>query len=40
LIDSLFTATSAVCVTGLSTVDVPTKFTALGMDILLILILL
>ncbi|MCP9746699.1 TrkH family potassium uptake protein [Lacihabitans sp. CS3-21] len=38
LIDSLFTATSAVCVTGLATVDVPTKFTGLGQDILLVLI--
>ncbi|MCP9766923.1 ATPase [Lacihabitans sp. LS3-19] len=38
IIDSLFTATSAVCVTGLSTVDVPTKFTPFGIDILLILI--
>lgn len=38
LIDSLFTATSAVCVTGLVTVDVPTKFTHFGKDILLILI--
>ena len=38
LIDSLFTATSAVCVTGLTTVDVPTKFTGLGKQILLVLI--
>ncbi len=37
-IDSLFTATSAVCVTGLSTVDVPTKFTGLGKNILMVLI--
>jgi trk system potassium uptake protein len=37
-IDSLFTATSAVCVTGLSTVDVPSKFTDLGKDILIVLI--
>jgi trk system potassium uptake protein len=38
LIDSLFTATSAVCVTGLSSVDVPTIFTDLGQKILLGLI--
>ncbi len=37
-IDSLFTATSAVCVTGLSTIDVPTKFTGLGKNILMVLI--
>jgi len=38
LIDSLFTATSAVCVTGLATVDVSSKFTNLGHDIILALI--
>lgn len=37
-VDALFTATSAVCVTGLTTVDTATKFTELGQDILLILI--
>ena len=29
-IDSLFTATSAVCVTGLTTIDVPSTFTSFG----------
>lgn len=37
LVDAAFTATSAVCVTGLSSVDVSTKFTGLGTHILLIL---
>ena len=37
-IDSLFTATSAVCVTGLTTVDVPATFTYLGQFIIMILI--
>lgn len=36
-LDSLFVATSAVCVTGLSTVDVPTVFTQGGQLIILIL---
>ena len=37
-IDSLFTATSAVCVTGLTTVDVPATFTYLGQFLIMILI--
>lgn len=37
-IDALFTATSAVCVTGLAVVDTATKYTFLGHNILLILI--
>jgi trk system potassium uptake protein len=37
-VDSLFISTSAVCVTGLASVDVPTKFTVLGQSIILILI--
>lgn len=37
-VDALFTATSAVCVTGLATVDTASKFTDLGKDILLIMI--
>ncbi|MFT6203227.1 MAG: trk system potassium uptake protein TrkH [Spirosomataceae bacterium] len=37
-VDALFTATSAVCVTGLTTVDTASKFTELGKDILLIMI--
>ena len=37
-IDSLFTATSAVCVTGLTTVDVPSTFTCLGQLIVMLLI--
>ncbi len=32
--DSLFVATSAVCITGLTTVDIPTTFTPLGLIIL------
>lgn len=36
--DALFIATSAVCVTGLSTIDVATQFTTLGKGILLVLI--
>lgn len=37
-VDALFTATSAVCVTGLSVVDTATEFTNLGKLIILILI--
>lgn len=37
-IDALFTATSAVCVTGLTTVDVSTVFTTLGQAIIILLI--
>lgn len=37
-IDALFTATSAVCVTGLTTVDTSLKFTEIGQDMLLVLI--
>lgn len=37
-IDSLFTATSAVCVTGLTTIDVPTTFTSLGQLVIMVLI--
>jgi len=37
-IDALFTATSAVCVTGLAVVDTSTAFTAIGKDLLLVLI--
>ena len=37
-IDSLFTATSAVCVTGLTTIDVPTTFTCLGQLVIMVLI--
>ena len=37
-IDSLFTATSAVCVTGLTTIDVPTTFTSLGQFVVMMLI--
>ena len=37
-IDSLFTATSAVCVTGLTTIDVPTTFTSLGQLVVMMLI--
>ena len=37
-IDALFVSTSATCVTGLSTVDIPTTFTPMGMMIILILI--
>lgn len=36
--DSLFVSTSAVCITGLTTVDIPTTFTPLGLLILGILI--
>lgn len=36
--DALFTSTSAVCVTGLTTVDVSTTFTPLGQAIILMLI--
>ncbi len=38
LVDSLFTATSATCVTGLIVVDTGTAFTRLGQSILIILI--
>ena len=37
-IDSLFTATSAVCVTGLTTIDVPSTFTGLGQFVIMMLI--
>ena len=37
-IDSLFTATSAVCVTGLTTIDIPTTFTSFGQLVILMLI--
>lgn len=37
-VDALFVSTSAVCVTGLTTVDVPSTFTPLGLSILAILI--
>jgi trk system potassium uptake protein len=37
-VDALFTATSAICVTGLIVVDTATQFTALGKSIILILI--
>ena len=37
-IDSLFTATSAVCVTGLTTIDVPSTFTGFGQLVIMILI--
>ncbi|MBN2693113.1 hypothetical protein JXR93_00495 [bacterium] len=37
-IDALFTSTSAVCVTGLSTIDVGSTFTIFGQTILMILI--
>ncbi|MGI9525837.1 MAG: TrkH family potassium uptake protein [Weeksellaceae bacterium] len=37
-IDALFTATSAVCVTGLSSIDFSTVFTSFGQTIVLILI--
>jgi potassium uptake TrkH family protein len=37
-IDSLFTATSAVCVTGLTTIDVPNTFTSLGQLVVMMLI--
>ncbi len=36
--DALFTSTSAVCVNGLLTIDIPTTFTPFGQGILLILI--
>ncbi len=38
LIDAVFTATSAVCVTGLIVVDTGTYFTAFGQGIILFLI--
>lgn len=37
-VDSLFVSTSAVCVTGLSPVDIPTTFTTAGLIVILILI--
>ncbi len=37
-VDALFTSTSAVCVTGLTTVDTATRFTGLGKSIILMLI--
>ena len=37
-IDSLFTATSAVCVTGLTTIDVPGTFTSFGQLVIILLI--
>ncbi len=37
-IDSLFVSTSAVCVTGLSPVDIPTTFTTAGLTVIIILI--
>jgi len=37
-IDALFTSTSAVCVTGLTTIDVPSTFTTLGIFIITALI--
>ncbi len=37
-IDALFTSTSAICVTGLTVVDISTQFTALGKSIILLLI--
>ena len=37
-IDSLFTVTSAVCVTGLTTIDVPSTFTSLGQLVIIMLI--
>ena len=37
-IDALFTATSAVCVTGLTVFDVSTKFTHFGQSVILVLI--
>ena len=37
-VDALFTSTSAVCVTGLTTVDVPTTFSTMGLVIIILLI--
>jgi Trk-type K+ transport system membrane component len=37
-IDSLFTTTSAVCVTGLTTIDVPSTFTGFGQLVIMMLI--
>jgi trk system potassium uptake protein TrkH len=37
-LDALFTATSAVCVTGLATVDTGTRFTLFGQAVILVLI--
>lgn len=38
LLDALFTATSATCVTGLATVDTPTTFTPFGIAVITVLI--
>ena len=38
VIDALFTATSAVCVTGLIVMDTPQDFTAFGQGVILLLI--
>lgn len=37
-VDALFTATSAVCVTGLVPVDVPATFTSVGLTVIILLI--
>ena len=37
-VDSLFTATSAVCVTGLTAIDIPTTFTVFGQMVIMLLI--
>ena len=37
-VDSLFTATSAICVTGLTTVDTPEHWTAFGHVVIMVLI--
>ena len=37
-IDALFTATSAVCVTGLAVVDTPSTFSTTGRTVLMVLI--
>ena len=37
-IDALFVSTSAVCITGLTTIDIPSTFTPLGLAILAMLI--
>lgn len=37
-LEALFTATSAVCITGLTVVDTPTTFTPLGKGVILVLI--
>ncbi|MBL8004205.1 MAG: portal protein [Candidatus Kapabacteria bacterium] len=38
VVDALFTSTSAVCVTGLTTIDVPSTFTPLGLFVITFLI--